>query len=333
MAVNVDTVYQRVLAIANKEQRGYITPLEFNLFANQVQMEIFEQYFYDLNQAERGAGNNSQYNDPVKMLLEKIQPFEKRHQNVAVSSRYNSHLPADVYRLGEVTWYGSTAFPNTKTIEEITERELIDLGNSPLAKHNQSRPVFVRKDSFDAAGKQLITIYPNSDNPVEQVALFFTQNGDIDVSDTVNQNVDTGGNINFIEPGQTVTSSNGGVPADTTVVSINYTTGDFVLSNSVTGVDAADVTLTFASDDIKCNYIRKPIDVVWGYEEIASSDSQGGSTALYNSSTSTDFELHASEENEITLQILKLAGVNTQDQSLYQYGLSEQQMKVQQEKS
>ena len=45
--VIIDDVYQKVLAIANKEQRGYITPQEFNLFANQAQMEIFEQYFYD----------------------------------------------------------------------------------------------------------------------------------------------------------------------------------------------------------------------------------------------------------------------------------------------
>ena len=45
MAVSVDTVYQRVLAILNKEQRGYVTPQEFNLFANQAQMDIFEQYF------------------------------------------------------------------------------------------------------------------------------------------------------------------------------------------------------------------------------------------------------------------------------------------------
>ena len=51
--VNVDTVYQRVLALANKEQRGYITPQEFNLFANQAQMETFEQYFYDVNQYVR----------------------------------------------------------------------------------------------------------------------------------------------------------------------------------------------------------------------------------------------------------------------------------------
>lgn len=53
MAVSVDTVYQRVLAILNKEQRGYVTPQEFNLFANQAQLDIFEQYFYDINQFGR----------------------------------------------------------------------------------------------------------------------------------------------------------------------------------------------------------------------------------------------------------------------------------------
>ena len=38
--VNINTVYQRVLTIANKEQRGYITPQEFNILANQAQMDI-----------------------------------------------------------------------------------------------------------------------------------------------------------------------------------------------------------------------------------------------------------------------------------------------------
>ena len=53
MEISVDTVYQRVLVLANKEQRGYITPQEFNLLANQAQQQIFEQYFYDLNQRLR----------------------------------------------------------------------------------------------------------------------------------------------------------------------------------------------------------------------------------------------------------------------------------------
>ena len=53
MAILIDTVYQRVLAIANKEQRGYVTPQEFNLMANQAQLSIFESYFYDKNMRER----------------------------------------------------------------------------------------------------------------------------------------------------------------------------------------------------------------------------------------------------------------------------------------
>ena len=77
MAINIDTVYQKVLAIANKEQRGYINPQQFNLFANQAQMDIFEDYFFKLNQLEFGQKNSTQYADLKTILLEKIQPFEK----------------------------------------------------------------------------------------------------------------------------------------------------------------------------------------------------------------------------------------------------------------
>ena len=72
MAVSVNTVYQKVLALANKEQRGYITPQEFNLFADHAQKEIFEQYFYDVNQFKRIPGNNTDYSDMINNLEEKI---------------------------------------------------------------------------------------------------------------------------------------------------------------------------------------------------------------------------------------------------------------------
>ena len=39
MAISIDTVYQKVLALANKEQRGYITPQEFNLLADKAQKD------------------------------------------------------------------------------------------------------------------------------------------------------------------------------------------------------------------------------------------------------------------------------------------------------
>tara|TARA_R110001592_G_scaffold156209_2_gene386504 strand:+ start:9857 stop:11050 length:1194 start_codon:yes stop_codon:yes gene_type:complete len=75
MSVSINTVYQKVLAIANKEQRGYITPQEFNLFADQAQKEIFEQYFYDINQFNRVPGNQTEFSDQLYMLEEKISAF------------------------------------------------------------------------------------------------------------------------------------------------------------------------------------------------------------------------------------------------------------------
>ena len=59
MAVNIDTVYQKVLVFANKEQRGYITPQEFNLFADQAQNEIFEDDIVTLNIANFSFNSSS----------------------------------------------------------------------------------------------------------------------------------------------------------------------------------------------------------------------------------------------------------------------------------
>ncbi len=60
MAIPVNTVYPTVLSILNKEQRGYLTPFEFNNIAKQVQMEIFESYFENLNQQLRVPQNSTE---------------------------------------------------------------------------------------------------------------------------------------------------------------------------------------------------------------------------------------------------------------------------------
>ena len=85
MAINVNTVYQTVLLILNKEQRGYMTPLEFNKIGAQVQLEIFERYFEDLNQQIRIPQTDTDYADRVVSLDEKISIF-KRYDNTIYSN-------------------------------------------------------------------------------------------------------------------------------------------------------------------------------------------------------------------------------------------------------
>ena len=77
MPVNINTIYQRVLDIANKEQRGYITPKQFNIFAEQAQMEIFDSYFYDSEVYGRTKPNDSEHSDRHDIIQEKIEFFQK----------------------------------------------------------------------------------------------------------------------------------------------------------------------------------------------------------------------------------------------------------------
>ena len=92
----IDTIYQRVLALANKEQRGYITPLEFNLLANQAQELIFEQYFYDLDQFKRRDTDEPSFSDMVELIENKLWEFTSIQQ-VNAGTTYPEN-----YRIGRI---------------------------------------------------------------------------------------------------------------------------------------------------------------------------------------------------------------------------------------
>ena len=128
MAISIDTVYQRVLALANKEQRGYITPQEFNLFANQAQGEIFEQYFYDVNQVARVPGNDYVHADVDDMLEEKMQIF----QNQAI---LGPNIPNFVYRVYRIESSGI----NCEILKTSDFNDAINGG--PLTKPTATRPI------------------------------------------------------------------------------------------------------------------------------------------------------------------------------------------------
>ena len=76
MAINVNNVYRTVLLILNQEQRGYITPDEFNKTATQVQLDIFERYFEDLNQQLRVTQADFDYSNRQVDVDDKISNFK-----------------------------------------------------------------------------------------------------------------------------------------------------------------------------------------------------------------------------------------------------------------
>jgi len=146
--VSVDTVYQRILAILNKENRGYMTPQEYNLLANQAQLEIFEQYFYDLNQFNRRGEINNEFANPIKNIKEKINIFKIDNLSLSYSiSGSNFELPENLYRLGTVIYNLETE------IEEVQKNEFLYINASPLTKPSTDFPIYTRSENT-------IKIYP-----------------------------------------------------------------------------------------------------------------------------------------------------------------------------
>jgi hypothetical protein len=136
MAINVNTVYETVLLILNKEQRGYITPDEFNKTATQVQLQIFQKYFEDLNQASRVPQNDMDYADRVLGIDEKISLF-RRTKTVSTSVDIGS----DVYRLGTVTF--QPVIGDAVELQRVQRNEYYNITKSPLTKPTEQFPVYL----------------------------------------------------------------------------------------------------------------------------------------------------------------------------------------------
>ena len=130
MAISIDTIYQRVLAIANKEQRGYITPQEFNLLANQAQMKIFESYFYDLNKRERVEPQREPHtseSDLSELMDKKLSPF------TTIATVTSGHTFPSNYQTGRI-------FYNDRVCKKVDLNEIQAMISS--IRHNTTHSSF-----------------------------------------------------------------------------------------------------------------------------------------------------------------------------------------------
>ena len=149
MAINVNTVYKTVLLILNKEERGYVTPDEFNKIATQVQLEIFEQYGEDLNQQLRVPQTDTDYADRVAAIDEHLSIFKTSGPAtyVAAASPTPAHftLPTtdvfnntvELYRLGVVN------YKEEVELQRLQRMDFYNIQKSPLTKSTETFPTYL----------------------------------------------------------------------------------------------------------------------------------------------------------------------------------------------
>ena len=149
MAINVDLVYKTVLLILNQQQRGYITPDEFNKVGNQVQQGIFEKYMSDLNQQLRIPENDNEYANRVKNLEEKLDIFKKIATPTFSTNHFTTASLPNFYRLGTVI------YDDTIEAQMVQRNEWYKIKKSQLLAPTKKQPVFLYEDTK-------ISVYPTS---------------------------------------------------------------------------------------------------------------------------------------------------------------------------
>jgi len=157
MAINVDTVYKTVLLLLNKEQRGYMTPTEFNSVATQVQLEIFEKYFEDLNQQLRVPQADADYSNRIANIDEKIAIFKTFGAAVydAATTPLTPYftLPTidgygntvNFYRLGDVVY--TPVIGDPVELERLQRNTFYNIEKSNLTKSTKAFPTYLYENN------------------------------------------------------------------------------------------------------------------------------------------------------------------------------------------
>ena len=310
MAINVNTVYQTVLLILNKEQRGYMTPVEFNKTGTQAQLEIFETYFDSLNQQIRIPQTDTDYADRVSNLDEKISIFKTSGNASYQNSLFN--IPSQFSGSGKqqttTTPANTTAATLSYTINGITAAQIADgvidvYVNSILLSqfdYSISGTTLTFASQPIAGNAIVLDVYPKE---------FYRLGSVIYTAGSRQQELQRVTRSELYH----LNSSNLTKPSTSYPI--------YIYENNKLNVFPTSIV-----NGISVNYIRKPLNPMWSF-------TAGTGAYVYNNLASTNFELHPAEQTELITRILLYAGVVIQSQEIIQVAAAQIQQEEMKQKS
>jgi len=312
----INSVRNTVLSILNKNNYGYISPSDFNLFAKQAQMDIFEDYFYQYNyqiQKENARQSGTGYADIKKGYEEVIEMFSE--------TKYLTHDSNNVFFLPSQSTTGDDYYLINKV-----------LGYETIVTTGTNTAVFLNnlEDSnadFIADGVQVGDIVFNL-RPVAPSYATVTQ-------------VLSGNILGLSEDIFTVVPSSYIIykPKQNELEKVTLSKITMLTNSILTAptrsfpayTQQGDKLTAFPSsisEGILCQYFRYPKDPKWTYQSLT-----GGEPAFDSSQLDyQDFELTPDDEPSLIMKILQYAGMSIREIQAVQFAQAQDQEDTQEEK-
>lgn len=312
----INSVRNTVLSVLNKNNYGYISPSDFNLFAKQAQLEAYEEYFSNYNKtvnAENARTSGSDYSDINKAIAETMESFLV--SDFLVNKFTTSDNPTNSFYIPSFTTTGNEAYMINKVICNTN----------------------ILASSFTTSSNAFQLIDDNADFIADGVSF-----GDIVV------NVDTykSTTVSSVDDGATLYIEDN-IFLDDLEEYIIYSQNDFaeadkVSSGKITLLNSSNLTapsLIYPSYSIlgdvmkvypasintygavNATYFRYPKEPKWTYTTLANGE------PVFNQSQPDyqDFELPQEDEFKLVMKILQYCGISIRETEVAQFAIAQEQ--------
>jgi hypothetical protein len=311
----INSVRNTVQGVLNKNNYGYISPQDFNLYAKQAQMEIFEEYFTAYNKVinmENGRVAGTDYADIEQPLAEVLEYFLRSDFLVPIltpsgftvnqwSAPTLVTVGFDYYMINKLLCY------NTKKISGATSatvvNKLVDTTVNFITAGVVYGDIVVNLTTLESAEVMAVA----SATVLDLSANIFLANGqDYAIYSSV------GIDAEKVSVGKITMLNNSMLTAPSTTFPV-YTLNEAGIittyPNSIKGYGAVNAT-----------YFRYPLDPKWTYITLASGEPLFDQTQL----DYQDFELPLEEEYKLAQKILQYCGMTIRETEVVQYAIGQE---------
>lgn len=316
----INSVRNTVLSVLNKNNYGYISPSDFNLYAKQAQLEVYEEYFSNYNKVvnmENVRASGTDYADIKKATAETIESFlvtdflKPLDLDYPYITRNRFYLPSltttgnEAYMINKVICYPN--FLTENVCDAVSAFKLIDSTASFIGLVNPGDFV-VNWDTI-----QIATVYQVIDDfTLLLSADIFTNNGD----------------AYYIISGQSYIEPEKVNQAKITMLNLSNLTSPspqfpaFVLEDSLMSIYPYNDSFTIGYwGQAQCQYFRYPKAPKWTYISLA-----GGEPVFDQTQPDyQDFEMPQEDEFKIVMKILQYCGMSIRESEVTQFGMAQEQ--------
>lgn len=306
----INEIRNTVLSVLNKNNYGYISPSDFNLYAEKAQMELFDEYFSQFNKTvnmENARLAGTEYGDIKKKISENVEVFSV--------TDFLTNFSNNKFYLPSLTTTGNEAYMIIKILVYPVELA------SGTATSASSFQLVDSTADFIAANVQIDDIVVNTTTNQTSYIVSIDSTTSITLTDDIFTTV---GDSYKIVSAATVNEAEKVSNSNISLLNNSLYTAPSNMFPAYTQEDGHLIIYPKGlnyTGRVQANYFRFPKPPKWTYITLA------GGEPIFDQSQPDyqDFEIAKEDDYKLAVKILQYCGISIRENDVVGFALGQEQ--------